>query len=392
MSWKASGTVEQRNRFIEACHSGLYTMTELCRAFEVSRKTGYKWRNRFAAEGLAGLEDRSSAPLHSPQRMDPAIEKLLLDTREARLTWGPRKILAFLAQRDPELAESLPASSTVGDLYQREGLVKKRRRRGPRPFEPAGALHTQMPNEVWTADFKGEFRLQTGPYCYPFTLADAHTRFLLGCEAELSTSLQGARDGFLKAFRTYGLPRAIRTDNGTPFVGHGFSGLSQLSVWWIKLGIRHQRIAKGRPDQNGRHERMHLTLGDEATRPSESSLEEQQARFDVFRCDFNEVRPHEALGQQTPASCYQPSPRSYPEEIVSPEYPSCYELRKVDVSGHFKFRGLTLFIAHPMAGETVGLIEIDDGVWSVRFYDHEIGRIKPREGNFFIKVSPMSPV
>jgi putative transposase len=392
MPWKVSGPVEQRNRFIEAYHTGLYSMTDLCAAFEVSRKTGYKWRERFSAEGLAGLEDRSSAPLHSPQRMDAAIEQLLLDAREARPRWGPRKILGWLAPRHPELADSLPAASTVGDLYRRKGLVKKRKRRGPRPFEIAGALHTAAPNEVWTADFKGEFRLHNGRYCYPFTLADAHTRYLLACGAEPSTWLRGARSGFLEAFRTYGLPQAIRTDNGTPFVGHGVSGLSTLSVWWIKLGIHPQRIPKGRPDQNGRHERMHRTLAAETTRPPEGSLEKQQTRFDLFRRDFNEERPHEALDQRTPASCYQASARDYPERIAPPEYPGYYEPRKVDGNGRFKFRGLSLFLAHPMAGQWLGLVEIEDDLWSVRFYNHELGRINPRKGNFFIKVLPMSPV
>jgi putative transposase len=392
MSWKVSGPVEERSRFMEAYDTGLYSMAELAAAFEVSRKTGYKWRDRFRDGGHAALENRSSAPLRSPQRMDPAIEQLLLDAREARPRWGPRKILPWLARHHPELAESFPAASTVGDLYRRKGLVKNRRRRGSRPFETAGALHTQAPNDVWTADYKGEFRLHNGRYCYPFTLADAHTRYLLACTAEPSTSLRGARSGFLEAFRTYGLPRAIRTDNGTPFVGHGVSGLSALSVWWIKLGIHPQRIPKGRPDQNGSHERMHGTLAAEATRPPEEGFAQQQTRFDCFRRDFNEERPHEALDQQTPASIYQASPREYPERIAPPDYPGYYERRKVDGNGRFKFRGLSLFVAHPMAGEWLGLVEIDTELWSVRFYQHEIGRITPRTGNFFIKVLPMSPV
>lgn len=392
MPWKVSGPVEQRREFIQAHQSGLYSMSELCAAFAISRKTGYKWLHRFEAGGVATLGDRSRAPLSSPQRMDSRVKETLLEVRRERKHWGPRKILAYVAPRHPELADVLPAPSTAGDLFRREGLVTKRKRRSPRPFEPAGALQTQAPNEVWTADFKGEFRLGNGRYCFPFTLADAHTRYLLACRAEPSTALVGAQRGFLEAFRTYGLPQAIRTDNGTPFVGHGVSGLSTLSVWWIKLGIHPQRIPKGRPDQNGRHERMHGTMAPETTRPPEASFEKQQRRFDWFRVDFNEERPHEALGQQPPASVYRASERPYPERIAPPEYPGHFERRRVDCNGRFKFRGLSLFLAHPMTGELIGLVEIDDDIWSVRFYGHEFGRISPKLGNFLIKVLPMSPV
>lgn len=384
--------MEQRQQLIQAYHTGLYSMSELCMAYGVSRKTGYKWLTRYREGGSGALENRSSAPRRSPQRMDPKIEALLVETRRARPRWGPRKILPWIARKYPALADQLPAPSTVGDLYRRHGLVKPRKRRRPIRFTPAGKLITGAPNEVWTADFKGEFRLRKGPYCYPFTLADAHTRFLLACQAERSTALAGVRATLLEAFRTYGLPRAIRTDNGIPFVTYGQSGLSRLSVWWIKLGIRHQRIAKARPDQNGRHERMHRTLKAETTRPAESSLIAQQTRFDHFRMDFNTERPHEALGQQTPASCYQCSARPYPEQIEPPRYPPQCEVRKVDSKGHFKFRGATHFLAHPLAGEFLGLVEIADDIWSVHFYDHELGRLNPRTGNFFVQVLPMSPV
>jgi len=379
-------------RLVVAHRSGLYSMTELCAAFGVSRRVGYKWLARYEANGPAGLVDRSRAPRQSPQRMDEAMEARLLAAREKHPAWGPRKILPWLARRDPDLAEVLPAASTVGDLFRRHGLVKKRGRRASRTFHVAGALRTEAPNDVWTADFKGEFRLGNRQYCYPFTLVDAHTRFLLSCQAGTATSLAGARSGFLHAFLAYGMPRAIRTDNGTPFVGQGASGLSQLSVWWMKLGIQHHRIPKGRPDQNGSHERMHRTLKDETTRPPETCAERQQRRFDAFRREFNEERPHEALAQQTPASVYQNSPRAYPEPIAPPEYPGHYERRKVNPVGGFRFQGLNPFLAMPLAGEILGLVEIDNDTWSVRFYDYELGRINPRTGNFFIKVLPMSPV
>lgn len=392
MPWKESGPVDERIRLIQAHRSGLYSMTELCAAFGVSRRVGYKWLERYEANGLAGLADRSRAPRTSPQRMTKAVEALLLAAREKHPTWGPRKILSWLLRRDPKLEGALPAASTVGDLFRRHGLVKKRRRRASRSYDVAGALQTEAPNDVWTADFKGEFRLGDSQYCYPFTLADAHTRYLLACQAETATSLVGARSGFLNAFLTYGMPEAIRTDNGTPFVGQGASGLSTLSVWWMKLGIRHQRIPKGRPDQNGRHERMHRTLKAETTRPPEGCSEKQQGRFDRFRREFNEERPHEALGQQTPASLYENSPRAYPERIAPPEYPGHYERRKFNNVGGFKFGGLSFFVSQPLAGETLGLVEIDNDIWSVRFYDHELGRINPRKGDFIIRVLPMSPV
>lgn len=392
MPWKVSEAVDQRIRFVVAHESGLYSMTELCVRFEISRQNGYKWLRRYRSGGIDALADGLRAPKTSPQRMAPALAALLLGAREAHPTWGPRKILPWLRRKHPEMADDLPAASTVGDLFRRQGLVKRRRRRSPRSYLIAGGLQAQAPNEVWTADFKGEFKLAGGPYCYPFTLADAFSRYVLTCRAESGTSLQGAKGGLVEAFRRYGLPRAIRTDNGTPFVSHGLSGLSQLGVWWIKLGIRHQRIPKARPDQNGRHERMHRTLKAEATRPPEDSFDKQQGRFDAFCREFNLERPHEALGHRTPASFYEPSPREYPERIAPPEYPAHYERRKVNANGHFKFRGSTLFIAHPLAGEHLGMVEIDDDLWTICFYDHELGRLNPRSGNFVIKVSPMSPV
>lgn len=392
MPWSVSDVMDQRMKFIEAYFSGLYTMTELGQAFGISRQKGYKWVARYRGGGEAALHDRSRAPKRSPQRGDPAIQALLIAARQAHPTWGPRKIRPWLLRRHPELAGQLPAASTVGDLFRRYGLVRSPRRRGPRSFTAAGALEPAAPNDVWTADFKGEFRLASGPYCYPFTLVDAYSRFILCCRAEASTSLEGTRQALREAFRDFGLPHAIRTDNGTPFVGHGLSGLSSLGVWWIKLGIRHDRIPKGRPDQNGRHERMHRTLKAEATRPPEASVPEQQRRFDAFVNEFNHDRPHEALDQTPPASSYRSSARTFPERILEPDYPGHFERRKVDRAGGFKFKDRRYFLAHPMAGETLGLIELDEDLWSVRFYDQELGRINPRTGHYLVKVSPMSPV
>lgn len=391
MRWNASATVDQRMRFILDHESGLFTMTELSQRYGVSRQTSYKWLERYRAGGVEALQDRSRAPHRRPQRMEPPIEAILLEARRTHPHWGPRKILHWLRQRRPE-HEALPAPSTVGELFKRHGLIESRRRRKARASSGAGALRADSPNEVWTADFKGEFRLGGGPYCYPFTLADAHSRFVLSCNAEPSTALQGPKRGMTQAFRQFGMPLAIRTDNGTPFAAHGGTELSQLGVWWIKLGIVHQRIDRGRPDQNGRHERMHRTLKAETARPPQTSFSKQQARFDSFVEQFNQERPHEALDNQTPASCYQSSAREFPERLARPEYPGYFEHRLVDSNGAFKFRGRRLFLAHPLAGEWLGLHEIEEEVWSVCFYDRELGRLNLDTGEFIIKVSTMSPV
>jgi putative transposase len=380
MPWNQSVPMTERMKFIVAHQSGAWSMTELCARFGVSRRVGYKWLHRFEAEGIDGLKDCSRAPRRSPQRMDPVIERLLVEARQRHPHWGPRKIIPWLLRRHPGLAGRLPAPSTVGDLFRRHGLVRTRKRRRVAGHRPAGALHTTAPNEVWSADFKGEFLLRNGRYCYPFTLADAHSRYLLSCTACRATELKGARAALIRAFRTYGLPGAIRTDNGTPFVGHGQTGLSTLSVWWTKLGIEHQRIPKRRPDQNGRHERMHRTLKAEATRPPEREPRSQQRRFDAFRTEFNQERPHEALAYETPADVYQPSPRRYPEQLPSPHYEGHWEKRKVGHGGAFKFRTKRIFVAEPLRHEWLGLEEVKDGVWSVYFHRLLIGRLHENPG------------
>lgn len=393
MPWKQSGPMEERIRFVAAYQDGLWSMSELCRRFGISRRVGYKILERYQHEGLDGLKDRSRAPHCSPQRISGAVETVLLEARQAHPHWGPRKILAWLLRKQPAFEALLPAPSTVGDLYRRHGLVKTRKRRAAKQVPAAaGPLQTQGPNEVWTADFKGEFRLGSGRYCYPFTLADAHSRFLLSCHAQASINLRDTRAALQEAFRTHGLPQAIRTDNGNPFVGTGSTGLTQLGVWWIQLGIRHQRIPRARPDQNGRHERMHRTLKAEATRPPEPSMEAQQQRFDTFCREFNRERPHEALGQRTPASCYESSDRAYPPRIEPPEYPGHYEPRLVSHAGMISFQGDCFFIATPLAGEVLGLNEVDEALWSIQYYDRELGRISTKQRKRKIRLLPMSPV
>lgn len=376
MPWQETDPMRERVQFIALYQTGLYTMSELCARFGISRKTGYKWVARYEQEGPAGLQERSHAPHHCPHRMVPEIERVLLAAKQMHPSWGARKILPYVARRRPELA--LPAASTVWALFQREGLCRRRRRRSLYSHPGAVPLQTSAANEVWSADFKGEFRLGNGQECYPLTVCDAHTRYLLGCAGLLSTKQAGAFPVFERLFRQYGLPEAIRTDNGVPFATRAICGLSKLNVWWMKLGIGHQRIEPARPNQNGRHERMHRTLKAEATRPAEKNLAAQQQRFDRFRAEYNEVRPHEALGHCTPAERYQPSGRRLPKRVPKPEYPAHCTVRYVCNAGTFRFKNHQPFVSLTLAGEPIALEEVEDGVWSIYFCNVLLARLDER--------------
>jgi len=273
--------MKERMRFVTDWERDLYSMAELCERYGVSRKTGYKWIERYEHEGPEGLRERSRAPHHCPHRISPDIAAAICAARRQHPSWGPEKLLHWLKRRHP--AMDLPAPSTAGDLLARRGLVKKRRRR--RHYTHPGLVPptTRQPNDLWTADFKGHFRTRDGIYCYPLTVADQHTRYLLGCHGLLSTKGQGVRPVFDRLFREYGLPRAIRTDNGVPFATTGIHGLSQLNVWWIRLGIQHQRILPASPQQNGAHERMHRTLKAATARPPKAHLPAQQRAFHRFQ-------------------------------------------------------------------------------------------------------------
>src|SRR5688572_15225551 len=279
MPWLETAPMDQRERFIADHRRALYTMTEVCERYGISRKTGYKWLERFAEEGRGGLQDRSHAPHHCPHRIGAELSALLCDTRRAHPTWGPIKLLDWLRPRHRKIRD-WPAPSTVGDLLAREGMVRKRRRRRPVQHPGVVPIRTTAPNDLWTADFKGHFRTRDGVYCYPLTIADQHTRFLIACHGLLSTVGADVRKVFEQAFRELGLPLAIRTDNGVPFATVALNGLSQLNVWWLRLGIQHQRIRPASPQENGAHERMHKTLKAEAIRPPKLNLRAQQKAFD----------------------------------------------------------------------------------------------------------------
>lgn len=385
MPWSETTPVKERFRFLRDFERGIFRFSELCNHYGISRKTGYKLLNRFAAEGLEGLRDRSRAPKSCPHRVDEALEDALVEIRQHHPSWGARKIVGYLEDNLPDF--SWPAASTVGEILRRHGLVQVRRRRS-RPGHP-GRPQTQMrePNSVWTADFKGHFKTRDAVYCYPLTVVDGFSRYLLGCQALLSTTHELAQPVFERLFREFGLPEVMRTDNGTPFATQAIARISKLTVWWIKLGIRHETIEPSHPEQNGRHERMHRTLKAEATRPPGAHCAAQQRLFNRFRTEYNEERPHEALGQKTPASFYAPSPRPFPDRLPTVEYPAHFEIRKVSRNGGIRWKHSSsvgpnngwLFISQVLNDEYVGLEEVDDGIWSVYFGDVLIGRFDERE-------------
>jgi putative transposase len=377
MPWKVTDPMDQRAQFITLHREGLYTMAELCRRFAVSRKTGYKWLGRYEEGGLAGLQGRSHATRACPHVTDQEVQGLLLDTRRAHPTWGPRKVLAALHSRLPEMG--LPAPSTVGDLFTRHGLTEPRARRRRHDHPGASTLKADAPNAVWSADFKGQFPTRDGQLCYPLTVTDNFSRYLLGCHGLPSVKQEGVFPAITRLFQEYGLPQAIRTDNGNPFASSALCGLSRLNVWWLKLGIQHQRIAPGCPQQNGRHERMHRTLKKETARPPQTDHSSQQARFDAWREEFNHERPHEAIGMVTPASLYAASPRLFPATIPAPQYPGHMEVRRVSRAGTFRFRKHQLFLSDTLMEEDVALEEVDDGIWSILFYDVLIARLDERD-------------
>lgn len=358
--------MEERLQFVRDARSDRFTMSELCARYGVSRRIGYKWLARYEAEGRPRLQDRSRAPHECPHRIPKSVEALLLKERQAHPFWGARKLLKVLATRFPKV-ERWPAASTAADLLARHGLVQKRRRRRPSTHPGVVRPDTAAPNDLWTADFKGEFRTGNGQYCYPLTIADQHTRFLLECRGLLSTKTVTAKPVFERVFREYGLPIAIRTDNGVPFATQAIHGLSYLNVWWMQLGIAHQRIRPGCPQENGAHERMHRTLKRQAVKPVRANCAAQQRNFDAFRREYNTERPHERLNQETPASQYHPSPRPYPDRLPIPEYPGHFLVKQITTGGTFRFRDRLLYLANAMVDQHIGLEETDDGIWAIHF-------------------------
>lgn len=372
MPWQEQSAMDQRLRFVLACVSGEETMTELCAAYGISRRVGYKWLNRYRAEGVWGLGERSHAPLRHGRSTAPELVEKLVELRRARPSWGARKLVAKLSVLHPQL--DWPSHSTAYEILKRAGLVTARRVRRRAPPRPGGLTLPERPNHVWAIDHKGWFRLGDGGRCEPVTLEDSYSRFLLALSTGEGTSAAQTRPVLERAFHDYGLPEVIRSDNGAPFAATGVTGLTKLSAWWIKLGVHPERIKPGRPQENGRLERFHATL-EEAIKPASPNRAAQQRRFDAFRRDYNEERPHQALGQIPPASFYTPSPRPVPARLPEPDYPAGRPIRRVHTGGEIRWRGRTPFLSGALVGEPVALEETHNG-WRVWFYREPIAFIR----------------
>jgi putative transposase len=394
MPWKECHVVDERVRFVARLLGG-EKMTALCAEFGISRKTGYKIYDRYKDFGVNGLTDRSRRPFRHANQLPPTIEAQILRLKKTYPSWGAPKIREKLR---PQCAPvSCPAVSTVHAVLDRHGLVKRRQRRRRHVSGTALSRHT-TPNALWCADFKGQFRLGDRRYCYPLTVTDFASRYLVGCEALQTTREHEAMVVFERLFREFGLPDAMRTDNGVPFASaHALYGLSKLAVWWLRLGIRLERIAPGHPEQNGRHERMHLTLKVETTRPAAANVLQQQAVFDEFIIRYNTERPHQALGMKVPADIYTPSPRPY-RGLDDLEYPFHDWTITVTRCGRLCFNGRKINLSQVFAGQTVGVKQTDDHIWLVSFMDYDLGyfddetcRLEPINNPFGPRVLPISP-
>lgn len=374
MPWEQTSVMDQRVQFIADWLSGEYLKTELCVVYGISRPTADKWIKRYEQHGLKALEERSRAPHGHPNETPEEIREMLIQTKLSHQSWGPKKIVDYLRERKSKL--HWPADSTAGEILKRAGLVKRRvRRRRVAPYsEPF--IECQGPNQIWSADFKGDFLMGNGRRCYPLTLTDNFSRYLLVCRGLEHPTYEAVRPWFERAFSRYGLPYGIRTDNGPPFASLALGGVSELSKWWIKLGIRPERIEPGKPSQNGRHERMHRTLKYDV--PPQPTLQSQQRRFDWFVKQYNWQRSHEALGRKTPGSVYYASPRPYGGKVPSIQYPSGIVVRQVRHNGEIKWHGDLIYVSQLLAQEPVGLKQIGQEQWEVRYSFHLLGILDER--------------
>jgi transposase InsO family protein len=368
--------MDQRTQFIADYLREILSITELCDLYGISRKTAYKWIERYLRQGPAGLEERTRRPQSSPNCTPDEVTQALLEARRRHPSWGGKKLLTLVHMRHPKW--DLPHRSTVCDILKRHGMVPKQRNRRHigHPGKPSSLI--LAPNDLWSADFKGQFKTGNGRYCYPLTVTDNFSRYLLGCQGLNSTAVEEAKPVFIRLFREFGLPKRIRTDNGVPFATNTLARLSKLSAWWVRLGVMPELIEPGKPQQNGRHERMHRTLKDETTRPPAGSLPAQQRKFNVFIDEFNNQRPHEALDQQTPASRYQRSPREMPDKLAPLVYPDRFEVRYVSANGGIRWNRDWVNVSTVCIGEYVGLEEIGDGIWNVYFGPLKLGRLNER--------------
>lgn len=387
--------MEERLRFVARLLEG-EGMSEVCREFGISRKTGYKIFRRYKDEGLEALNDRSRRPVRYANQLPEQIERAIVTAKKDKPHWGARKIRELLVRK---LAGDvrIPAKSTVHAVLDRHGLVKRARQRRRCKAEGTTLSQAVAPNALWCADFKGEFKLGNRRYCYPLTVTDQASRMLLMCEALESTKEPPVIEAFLRLFKERGLPEAIRSDNGLPFASpNGLYNLSRLSVWWLRLNIALERIKPGNPQQNGRHERMHRTLKAETTRPPGMNALQQQARFDAFLSEYNEERPHEAIGMKVPAECYTPSPRAY-EGLPELAYPFHDRDILVTACGRICLHRKKINVSTVLAGQRLGIKEVDDGIWLLSFMHYDLGYIdleqrtlQTIDNPFGTRLSPMS--
>jgi putative transposase len=394
MPWKECHVEDERLRFIARLLDG-EAMSVLCAEFGISRKTGYKIYDRYKDCGIQGLTDRSRRPYRHANQLPMAIEKTIVRLKREYPSWGAPKIRERLRHRCPNV--QCPAISTVHAVLDRHGLVTRRKRRRHRA-EGTALSHPGQPNDLWCADYKGEFMLADRRYCYPLTITDFATRYLITCDALSTTKAIYAFAVFERAFKDFGLPRAIRTDNGVPFASaHALYGLSKLAVWWLRLDIQIERIRPGHPEQNGRHERMHLTLKTEATKPAAANALQQQARFDTFIDRFNHERPHQALAMKVPGDLYTRSPRRY-GALADLQYPLHDWTGTVTHCGRICYKSRKINLSQVFAGQDVGVKQVSDRIWLVTFMDYDLGyfddetcRLEPIENPFGPRVLPMSP-
>jgi len=383
MPWKVSHVMNERMRFVVRLEEG-ERMTDLCRDFGISRKTGYKFLKRYQAYGAKGLYDEPRRPFRLARAYPESLKQYLYEVKRKHPTWGSKKLRVELGKR--WRGTKFPCAGTLHAWLSEAGMVKKRkRRRASSDLNRVAGAESKEPNDIWCADFKGEFRTGDGKYCYPLTITDHFSRYLIGCEGLESVKSIGARQVFEEVFRRYGLPQAILTDNGVPFASpRGLGGFSQLSVWWIRLGINIQRIEPGQPQQNGRHERMHLTLKQETARPAKANILQQQERFNDFLEEYNCCRPHEALEMKYPNDLYRPSIRAYPERLTPLEYPLHDIVRTVSPGGQLSLwkRNRSVYLCKALAGERIGLRELSNSKWLISFANIDLGWVDAKRGSF----------
>ena len=376
MPWQRMETVDLRRRFIADWRTDAWGVSALCRDYQISRTTAYKWIDRFEAGGWTALADQSRRPRHIAHVVTEPVRAAVCAARAAKPTWGARKVRRWLERRQPEVA--WPSRVTIEAIWRAAGALPRadppsRPRPVSRLTEPLG------PNDVWTVDFKGDFLVGDGTRCHPLTLRDLSSRYTLRCTALTDHDRGPTQRHLERAFAEFGLPGCLRSDNGPPFAGPGLAGLSQLNVTWLRLGIRVEQMASGRPDQNGSHEHFHRVLKAATARPPAPTVRAQQRRFDRFCQEYNTERPHEALGDAVPADRYVPSRRPWPRRLPPLDYPRHWEIRRVSANGHIAWAGGPLFLSRALVGHDVALEEIDDGIWTVYFASVPLARWLARD-------------